>query len=402
MFRFMISSSRGFFGKAMVVSIDKVTALRMYDKVQKYWNKEIQRIKQELQGHYTLSEEQKNELLERLQLLKCTDMALIVSPGQNEIEQMHKLGLDIEPHRRWMNDSVPGMDEKFKDPDDPLRIVFLCAMWLTGFDAPSCSTIYLDKPMRNHTLMQTIARANRVFPEKHSGLIVDISEVLGQVQEVLDESIAGMDVPERPYNLVDLSKIDFEKLHDRFKRSKHKNTDLERLKAAIRAQLEKLIQHNSTRADYLEKFEELIKSYNDGSRNIEQILEELLNFAETFSEEEQRHVREHLSEEELTIFDILTRPGPELTQDEREEVKKVAQRVLDRLKTLLGLDWRRITQARAKVKLAIEDTLDQGLPRSYTPEIYKTKCSAVFMHVYESYYGEGKGVYAKAGYEVEF
>ena len=85
----------------------------------------------------------------RLDLLNSTDMALIVSPGQNEIEQLKKQGLDIVPHRRWMNESQPPLDEKFKDPEDPLRIVFLCAMWLTGFDAPSCSTMYLDKPIRH-------------------------------------------------------------------------------------------------------------------------------------------------------------------------------------------------------------------------------------------------------------
>ena len=82
-----------------------------------------------------------------------------------------------------MNDEA--LDEKFKDPDDPLRLVFVCAMWLTGFDAPSCSTIYLDKPMRNHTLMQTIARANRVFPGKHSGLIVDYANVFASLEKAL-------------------------------------------------------------------------------------------------------------------------------------------------------------------------------------------------------------------------
>ncbi len=112
-------------------------------------------------------------------------MALIVSPGQNEIEQMKKLGLDIVPHRKRMNESKPRLDEKFKDPDDPLRLVFVCAMWLTGFDAPSCSTVYLDKPMRNHTLMQTIARANRVFPGKHSGLIVDYANVFASLEKAL-------------------------------------------------------------------------------------------------------------------------------------------------------------------------------------------------------------------------
>ena len=82
-----------------------------------------------------------------------------------------------------MNDEA--LDEKFKDADDPLRLVFVCAMWLTGFDAPSCSTIYLDKPMRNHTLMQTIARANRVFPGKHSGLIVDYANVFASLEKAL-------------------------------------------------------------------------------------------------------------------------------------------------------------------------------------------------------------------------
>ena len=84
-----------------------------------------------------------------------------------------------------MNESQPTLDDKFKDSDDPLRIVFLCAMWLTGFDAPSCSTVYLDKPMRNHTLMQTIARANRVYPGKHSGTIVDYANVFASLERAL-------------------------------------------------------------------------------------------------------------------------------------------------------------------------------------------------------------------------
>ena len=116
-------------------------------------------------------------------MLKTTDMAVVVSPAQNEIEQMKKWGVDIVPHRKRMNDEA--LDEKFKDPADPLRLVFVCAMWLTGFDAPSCSTIYLDKPMRNHTLMQTIARANRVYPGKQSGLIVDYANVFASLEKAL-------------------------------------------------------------------------------------------------------------------------------------------------------------------------------------------------------------------------
>jgi type I restriction enzyme, R subunit len=521
---------RGFAGKAMVVSIDKATALKMHNKVRKYWELDRERVQTEL-GRYNLTAERREELQESMRVLQTTDMALIVSPGQNEIEQMQKHGLDIVPHRRRMVESQPGLDEKFKDPEDPLRIVFLCAMWLTGFDAPSCSTVYLDKPMRNHTLMQTIARANRVFPGKHSGMIVDyanvfasleralaiygagkggtspvqdkqqlvaelrkaieaattfcaaqrvmlgdieqlvsgsmerlqriddavnalispdplrreffsherlvstlygavkpdpaalefasrvaclatlgeairamlnpnppdISQVMKAINGLLDESITGHAIRESGPPALDLSTINFEALAARFNKSKHKNTDLEMLKVAIRAQLEKMIRLNRTRADFAGKFETLIESYNAGSRSIEELFEELLKLSLSLNDEEQRHVRENMSEEELVILDILTRPAPELSTEERNEVKKVARDLLVKLKGLLVLNWRQKSTARSQLKLAIEDTLDLGLPRAYTPELYRQKCSAVFEHVYESYPERDAGVYAEAG-----
>jgi type I restriction enzyme R subunit len=520
---------RGFIGKAMVVSIDKATALKMHDKVRAHWAEERERVQKEL-GHYNLAADRKVELLKRLDVIKTTDMALIVSPGQNEIEQMKKLGLDILPHRKRMVESQPPLDEKFKDTDDNLRIVFVCAMWLTGFDAPSCSTVYLDKPMRNHSLMQTIARANRVFPGKHSGMIVDyanvfaslekalaiygpggggggpvkdkaklvadlrwaldaattfcasrqvilpaieqlvagslerlqriddavnalispdplrreflgherlvntlygavkpdpaalefagrvaclaaiadairttlnpnpadVTEVMGYISKLLDASITGIDMPAKPAPVMDLSKIDFAALRSRFKESKHKNTDLEVLKAAIRAQLEKLISLNKTRADFAEKFEELIESYNQGSQSIEGLFEELLKLSRNLNQEQERHVRENMTEEELVIFDILTRPAPELSADERAEVKKVSRELLNKLKMLLVLNWRQKSTARSQLKLTIEDVLDTGLPRTYTPELYRQKCSALFEHVYESYPERDTGVYAAA------
>jgi type I restriction enzyme, R subunit len=125
----------------------------MYDKVRKHWEIERKNIDLKLKNLYRLQAsevEVVQGLRERLQLLTSTDMAVVVSPGQNEIEQMKSLGLDIVPHRKRMIEEK--LDDKFKNPSDPLRLVFVCAMWLTGFDAPSCSTIYLDKPMRNHTL----------------------------------------------------------------------------------------------------------------------------------------------------------------------------------------------------------------------------------------------------------
>lgn len=146
----------------------------------------------------------------------------------------------------------------------------------------------------------------------------------------------------------------------------------------------------------MEKFEALIEAYNNGSRNIEDIFKDLLALTRVLTEEQDRHVREHLSEEELTVFDLLTRPGPNLTSEEREEVKKVARILLERLNALLVLDWRQRSSARAKVRLTIDDTLDDGLPRTYTKDLYEAKCNAVFEHVYEAYRGEGNSVFNDA------
>jgi type I restriction enzyme R subunit len=143
---------------------------------------ELARVRKEL-GRYDLTADRKAELSKRLDVLTTTDRAQIVSPGQNEIDQMQARGLDIVPHRKRMNESEPSPDERFKDTDDPLRLGFVCAMWRTGFDAPNCSTVYLDKPMRNHTLMPTIARANRVFPGKHSGVIVDYANGFASLEK---------------------------------------------------------------------------------------------------------------------------------------------------------------------------------------------------------------------------
>jgi type I restriction enzyme R subunit len=156
------------------------------------------------------------------------------------------------------------------------------------------------------------------------------------------------------------------------------------------------IQLNRTRADFAEKFESLIESYNAGSRSIEELFEELVKLSRNLSEEQERHVRENMTEEELVVFDILTRPAPELTTEERAEVKKVARELLSHLKQLLVLNWRQKSTARSQLKLAIEDALDSGLPRAYTPELYKQKCSAVFEYVYESYPERNAGVYAAA------
>ena len=519
---------RGFMGKAMVISIDKATTLRMYDKVQRYWQAETERVRALVEQLPAEAGEAGEDLRERLNILLTTDMAVIVSAAQNEIADMAALGLDIEPHRRRLTTSDPSLDERFKDPTNPLRLVFVCAMWLTGFDAPSCSTLYLDKPMRNHTLMQTIARANRVFPGKHSGLIVDyanvfaslekalalygarsgggtkptqnksvlvdqlrqvladalrfcaehqvdiaaihaqtdgmrrlqliddavealiapeplrqkfqeqqrlvrllhaaikpdpaaqefaasvgalnsiaasirlklnpnppdISAVMGQIGQVLDQSITGIAIRDQGPPSIDLSTIDFQALADKFKQKRHKKTELEELKALIAAHLARLVQLNPTRANFRETFEALIASYNAGSRSVEEVYKQLLQLSLQLSQEQQRHIRENLSEEELAMFDILLQSAPDLSDSDRAKVKQSARELVQRIKDLLVLSWKQKFDARAKLKVVIEEALDIGLPRAYTPELYQQKCEAVFSHIEQAYPERNQSVYA--------
>lgn len=171
---------RGYRGKAMMVCIDKATAVRMYDKVQDHWKKHLAELKGQLK---TATGDTRDALIDKIKVMETTDMAVVVSQSQNEVEELKAKGLDIVPHRERM--VKENLDEQFKDPNGPLRLVFVCAMWITGFDVPTCSTLYLDKPMRNHTLMQTIARANRVAVGKTAGLIVDYVGIFRNLQDAL-------------------------------------------------------------------------------------------------------------------------------------------------------------------------------------------------------------------------
>ena len=520
---------RGYQGKAMVISIDKATAVKMFDKVQKYWEQYIEQLKSELTTQFR---SERIFTKQRIQYMEETDMAVVVSPGQNEIDELRQKGVDITQHRARMN--TEDLDTKFKDPDDPFRIVFVCAMWITGFDVPSCSTIYLDKPQRNHTLMQTIARANRVFGDKNNGLIVDyigvfrdlekalaiyatgadlegnqkpiadkselieklraaiaeitefcrglgvnldkaqtenafqniaqindamerilindetkkgylqlatnvtklykailpdpdaheftkicqlihiiaqkirnltpptdISGVMTDVEEVLDRSIAPegylIQIPAEGYDTepIDLSQIDFEQLSERFN-TQHKRVEAEKLRGAINNKLTAMIRLNRNRMDYQEKFEEMIAEYNAGTIGVADYFEKLFDFVNDLNEEDQRASTEALSEEELAVFDLLTQREPHLTAPERDEVKEAVREMLETLKReKLGLDWRKHAQARAQVRLAVENILDDELPQPYTPELFNQKSEAVYQHIYDSYYGEGKSVYSE-------
>ena len=525
--------TRGHKGKAMVISVDKATAIRMYDYVQVHWEKYQEELEKKLASE--------NDPLEiatlegQVSYMKETDMAVVVSSAQNEIEDMKKLGLDIEPHRRRM--VREDLDEDFKKDEHPFRIVFVCAMWMTGFDVPSCSTIYMDKPMKGHTLMQAIARANRVHADKTGGVIVDyvgvfknleaalaiygegggseidspivdkeqlidtlslsitkaedyctdlgidfdavlesprletiglfegyrnkllvddetkknyltlasdvnrifkailpdtrvnpfiprrsiirqlelmvrkstdpvdVAEFMQDIETLLDRSIAT-----EPFlidaegtsgsDMVDLSGVDFDALAEKFK-SGLGNIAVDELRAAIDRTLDKMVEVNRTRIDFRQKFQELIDEYNQGSRNAEDLLQQLMELAGQLQDEEERHVREQLSEEELAVFDLIMRPARNLSEDESEQVKRVARQMLNTLHAeRLVLDWKKKENARAAVKVTILDALwgtaqYEGLPQSnFTDADCDSKADTIYDHVFDSYMGLGKSVYS--------
>ena len=193
-------------GKAMFVCIDKLTCVKMYDLIVKYWKEETASVEAKL---YAAEDEQDEAYLRRrLAWMKETIAAVVVSEEQNEDEKFARWGLDILPHRKVMKEGMDlpesfktkleyvgrermGVDEAFKAEEHPFRIAIVCAMWLTGFDVPSLGTLYLDKPLKAHTLMQAIARANRVDEGKNNGLIVDYCGILKNLRQALATFATG-------------------------------------------------------------------------------------------------------------------------------------------------------------------------------------------------------------------
>jgi type I restriction enzyme, R subunit len=235
-----------------------------------------------------------------------------------------------------------------------------------------------------------------VLAEKIRSLMeqADISAVMDKVDALLDRSIApkGYKISDVS-KAVDLSRIDFDALKKRFENGR-KHIEIEKLRGLIKGKLGLMLMLNKARMNYYEQFQKMIDEYNSGAANVDALFAQLVSFARELSEEEQRGIAENLSEEELALFDLLTRPNLKLTRTEKEEVKAVSRELLDTLKAeRLVLDWRKKQQTRAGVQLVIEQVLDK-LPPIYSPELYQTKCSAVYQHVYDSYYGMGKSIYA--------
>ena len=519
--------TRGNQDKAMVLSIDKATTIKMFDKVEREWAIYLADLRDKLTFSPPADAAERAGLAAQIAWMEETDRAVVISGGsQGEVAEFAAKGLNIERHRKRMNSE--DLEAKFKDEKDPFRIVFVCAMWIVGFDVPCCSTIYLDKPLRNHSLMQAIARVNRLWGDKTNGLIVDyigvfrnlqdalriyatgkgneapirpkselvealalacdeattscvehgisladvgaaqgftrlkligdaveaileseetkklfmahaarvdrlfkailpdaeadsfrgtrgalvvlaervraltptadITDVMAQVDGLLDKSVAAQAYQiqgEGATPLVDLSQIDFDKLEDEFKAGR-KNTETAKLKGALSARLQVLVRQNRTRMDYLEQFQRMIEDYNAGSSNIEQLFAQLTALTRDLQAEEKRHIAEQLSEEELAVFDLLTRPNVELTEAEQKQVKAIARELLAALKgERLTLDWRKAQQSRAAVRLEIEQRLDT-LPDAYDKANWSEKVETVYQHVYDSYFGQGRSVYAGA------
>ncbi|QJB69870.1 type I restriction endonuclease subunit R [Parasphingorhabdus halotolerans] len=181
-------------GKAMFVAIDKITAVRMHDYVREAWNAEIAEHERQLKD--AVDEQDLQARKRQIAWMQETAIAVVVSDEQGEVDRFRKWNLDIMPHRKLMKDGFTVTDANgqikrldvetaFKKEDHPFRIVIVCAMWLTGFDVPSLSTLYLDKPLQAHTLMQAIARANRVKEGKNNGLIVDYCGILKNLRKAL-------------------------------------------------------------------------------------------------------------------------------------------------------------------------------------------------------------------------
>lgn len=520
--------NRGYLGKGMVVSVDKFTAVKMYDKVQHYWDLRLKELYEK--RSQASSQEEKDNINNKIKYMKDIEMAVVLSDSNDSDERFAKEGLDFTKHRKRMNlkdENGHDIEDNFKDASHPLSLVFLCAMWLTGFDVPAVSTLYLDKPMKSHTLMQAIARVNRVYPGKKSGLIVDylnlfksmkralgdyanpddenvmpvkdIEDLLVLLDTIIDETYdfcksLNIDLdkvletdqafskislfdeyldkllekddykeefriyanlcrnthdaskPEvfekgwenrylspiiylddkikaavrddkidnakielartldlsvkaealreedessdydlkimRSYNLSD---INTDGIRRTIKESPYKNIEIQELRGFIEKKLEELIEDNKTRISFSERYKSIIDKYNSGNSTNENYYEELVDFVEDLKEEDERHIKEGLTEEELEIYDLLKKD--KLSKKDEEKVKLSAKKLLEAIKKEESItntvDWYKDEQPRRKVKSRIEKVLDDFLPQSYDKPTFNLKADILFTHILE-------------------
>ena len=529
---------RGFLGKGMVVSVDKYTAVRMYDKVKHYLPEEKKKLVKERNNART--EEERAEKSRQLEYLNKMEMAVVISKEDGEEEKFAAQGLDITPHRRKLEAISPDgkdIEDRFKDKNDSLCLVFVCAMWLTGFDVPSLSTLYLDKPMKGHTLMQAIARANRVFPGKPCGIIVDYVNVFKYMQQALSDYASTGDDTEYPakdieqlianidqtivecdaflqsigikigdiiaesntldrlemlrktYNrilekdewkarfkvlsnllmnlydaakpeiferdwhndnfaplsylnglfcnqiddeklrrakarmaetldqsvsstrvdatsngdamegmaaeelhadyvihqgkVIDLSKLDVEALRKEIDATPYKALEIDDLRDFIERALKQMINKNTTRVKFSERYRGIIDRYNAGGSENEDYYEKLLQLIEDLKQEQSRSTDLGLEEEELEIYDLLS-ANRKLTKAEEQKVilaaKNLYQKLLKEKDKVMVVDWFKDEQPRHQVFALIQTSLNDDLPMSYDKTAFNEKSNLLFDH----------------------
>ena len=512
-----------------MVSVDKFTAVKMYDKVQHYWEEEKKQLIKDRNSAAT--KEEREEITACLDYMNNVEMAVIISEDADEEKKFAEQGLNIKPHRDKMNKIVDGVDieDRFKDKNDSLQLVFVCAMWLTGFDVQNLSTLYLDKPMKGHTLMQSIARANRVYPGKTSGIIVDYVNVFKYMQQALTDYATGDDGDEFPakdieylleligqsideaeeflseldisldeinklpgdleklealrnaleiiyqkdegkekfrvitntmlnlyeaskpeifemgwqnekfkplkylndlmnnnvddekldrakarmqalldtsvssekpednsdpngkksgnyliheFKVIDLSKVDVEELRKEIHKAQYKAIEIDNMKEFIQKMLQIMINKNTTRISFSERFKNIIDQYNAGGSENEDYYEQLLKLIEDMKNEDKRAETEGLTEEELEI-DLLIK-GRKLTKEEEQKVKLAAKNLYKKLteekQNLFVVDWYKDEQASTTVKDAIISSLDADLPQSFDKEAFDSKINLLLNH----------------------
>lgn len=515
---------RGFRGKGMVVSVDKYTAVTMYDKVQKYWNEELKLLVK--QRNQSTDAAERERLTEIIEYMKRVEMAVVISEEAEETELFAQKGLDIIPHRQKMNAITPegaDIEDRFKNANDPLSLVFVCAMWLTGFDVPSLSTLYLDKPMKGHTLMQAIARANRVYQGKTCGMVIDYVNVFKYMQQALveyaspetegdypakdiqdliskiEDTIALTDNTLQEWGIsldkiaeagdaldqlgalkqaldtiyqndenkdrfrvltntminlydaakpevfeqhwfnekyqmlaymnglmngtiddeklrkakqkmaevldysvtseasenqsdqfvihqgkvIDLSKIDVDKIRKEIKHAECKAIQIEDVRAFIEKLLLQLINKNCTRIAFSERYRHIIDQYNAGSTANEEYYEKLLQLIDELKQEQSRAQVEGMTDEELEIYDLLIEDKT-LTKAELQKVKLAAknlyQKLVEKKDELMVIDWYKDDQPVQKVRYVIQTTLNTDLPMSYDKSVFNAKTDLLLNH----------------------
>jgi type I restriction enzyme R subunit len=530
---------RGYKGRGMIISVDRYTAMKMYDLVQQYWKEEIVLLRR--QKLTVINDEERNRIEETIKYMNWVEMSVVISyDGSDEEKEMfEKKGVDITPHIRKMralDDNGHDLEFRFQEmPDDPFQLVFVSDMWLTGFDSPTLSDLYMDKPMIGHTLMQTIARAGSVAPGKRCGKILDYYGVFRNLKKALADYATGEDEPRegeepedgelpveekeklfdllreaireadafclpleikldlildsgdtfeeiglfetfadkllshedykqnfsvysntveslfeackpdiydrkddfpllevvrylrkivdrkkfsgdleiarakyadiidqsisivaeedakksgfeiKPSREIDISKFDFDKLKEKFKTTEHKHIFIEDLKLFIEEKISKLVDQNVTRINFAERLQQIIDEYNSGSLTIENYYNELSDFSKKLREEEERHIRENLTKEELELFDLIRQTKKDLTKKEEQLVKLAAKDLLKRVvelkDELLVTDWYKFDTTRYNVLTFVKNSLDQNLPATFTQPVLERTCDVVIEHL---------------------